>query len=172
MVLVACLPTNRAPWALLVLPLLFALARLAEVPIGSLARRWLWAQPFLLGLACLSYWRPHGLELAGAILVKSSVSVLSLSLLVETTSLPALLSVLRRIGLPAVFCDTLALLDRYWLVLAEESRRMQRARSGRLLGQGRWSLWQLLANSLGLLFVRSVARAERVQAAMRARGAP
>jgi energy-coupling factor transporter transmembrane protein EcfT len=31
-------------------------------------------------------------------------------------------------------------------------------------------VWLLLGNSLGLLFVRTLSRAERVQAAMRSRG--
>jgi len=55
-------------------------------------------------------------------------------------------------------------------VLAEEARRMQRARAGRTLRASRIHWWRVLGNSVGLLFVRTVSRAERIQIAMRARG--
>jgi energy-coupling factor transporter transmembrane protein EcfT len=47
---------------------------------------------------------------------------------------------------------------------------MRRARAGRTLRSSRLSLWRALGNSIGLLFVRTVSRAERVHAAMRSRG--
>jgi cobalt/nickel transport system permease protein len=61
-------------------------------------------------------------------------------------------------------------LARYASLLSEENRRMGRARASRTLQTSRWQSWRALGNSLGLLFIRTLSRAERVQVAMRSRG--
>jgi cobalt/nickel transport system permease protein len=73
-------------------------------------------------------------------------------------------------GMPAVMLTTLALMYRYLPVLAEESRRMQRARASRTFCRGRRQAWETLSAILGRLFIRSVERAERIYLAMCARG--
>jgi cobalt/nickel transport system permease protein len=55
-------------------------------------------------------------------------------------------------------------------VLADESERMRRARASRTFTRGRRFQWQTLASVAGLLFVRAAERAERIYAAMCARG--
>jgi cobalt/nickel transport system permease protein len=59
---------------------------------------------------------------------------------------------------------------RYLPVLAEESRRMQRARASRTFSRQRRVAWRSLTTILGRLFVRSADRAERIYLAMCARG--
>jgi cobalt/nickel transport system permease protein len=93
-----------------------------------------------------------------------------LQLLARTTPISELLRALRRARVPEPLCSTISLLHRYSFVLVEESKRMRRARAGRTLHASRVALWRALGSSIGLLFVRSVSRAERVQAAIRARG--
>jgi len=63
-----------------------------------------------------------------------------------------------------------ALLYRYLFVLLDEMERMNRARHSRTFTQHRWRTWKNLASVIGQLFVRSTERAERIYAAMCARG--
>jgi len=66
---------------------------------------------------------------------------------------------------------TLALLERYRFVLIEEGLRMRRARASRTVGPGKKVFaWQTLASVVAVLFVRATERAERIYAAMCARG--
>jgi len=167
---VGALPTQRAWWGLCALPVLFALGVWAKVPVRSLILRTLSAAPFVLGVASLALFQHHGLTAFLGLLAKSTVSVSTLQLLSSTTPIAEILSVLRRARVPEVLCTTIALLHRYLFLIADESKRMRRARAGRTLRSSRWALWRQLGNSVGLLFVRAVSRAERVEAAMRARG--
>ena len=72
--------------------------------------------------------------------------------------------------MPGLLVTTLALLYRYLFVLIDELERMQRARAARTFRSSRWKTWQVLASIAGQLFVRSTERAERIYAAMCARG--
>lgn len=166
----AALPPERARWGLAALPLLISLALLARLSLKRLLSRWALGAPFLLAAASLAYFRPHGLGLSLALFAKSAISLLALQLLASTTPLHELVRTLRRLHVPLVLCETIALLARYSTLLSDEARRMRRARAGRTLRQSRFREWRALGNALGLLFVRSLSRAERVQRAMRARG--
>jgi len=166
----AALPAERAWWGLCALPPLFALALLARIPIATLLSRWALATPFLLAAASLGYFQPHGLRVGLALLAKSAVCLLTLQLLIATTPITELTRSLRRLQLPLVLCETIALLARYSELLGDEARRMRRARAGRTLRASRFQEWLMEGNDLGLLFVRTVSRAERVQSAMRSRG--
>lgn len=169
---VSALPARHAPWGLALLPALFGVACLAGLKLRAWLERSLIALPFLLGVSLLGLFQPHGGALVLAVLVKSTVSLLAVQLLLQTTPGSELLRALRRAHVPEILCSTILLLQRYWSVLADEAARMRRARAGRTLRPGRLELWRAQGNALGLLFVRALARAERVQAAMRARGAP
>jgi cobalt/nickel transport system permease protein len=166
----AALPARHALWALALLPALLVVAMLARISLVPLLRRWALGFPFLLGAASLALFQPHGLGAALGSLAKAAVCLFSLQLLASTTPLVELLGSLRRMHVPELLCETLALLARYSSLLGEEARRMGRARAGRTLCASRWLLWQALGRSLGLLFIRTVSRAERVQIAMRSRG--
>lgn len=163
------LPTGHARWGLLALPVLLLVAHVGKVPLRALVSGLLLALPFLLGVAVLALFQ-RGLAACTALLVKSMLSVLSAQLLARTTPTSQLLLGLRRARVPEVLCTTITLLYRYSFVLSDESTRMRRARAGRTQKGGRLSQWRARGGSLGLLFVRTVARAERVHAAMRSRG--
>ena len=169
---VGALPAQHALWGLGALPALLAVALVARLPVRALLRRLLLALPFLLGVAFLTLFQRHGAAAFLALLVKATVSLLAVQVLALTTPLSDLLRALRRARVPEVLCTTIALLHRYLHLLVDESARMRRARAGRTLRAGRTGVWRAEGNSLGLLFVRTVGRAERVQAAMRSRGAP
>ena len=140
--------------------LLVGATLLSRVPVGFLAGRLLLLSLLVAGMTLLS--SPHP-----AIFAKSLLSLLTVLLLANTTPFSELLRVLRQLHVPAVFVTTLALMYRYLFVLVDEAERMKRARQARTLGKTRWPV---LAGVLGQLFVRSTERAERIHAAMTARG--
>ncbi|MEI9948678.1 MAG: CbiQ family ECF transporter T component [Pseudomonadota bacterium] len=166
----AALPAEYALWGLWALPPLLLVAILARLDLRALSVRLGLGAPFLLGVASLSLFQPHGLRVSLGLLAKSVICLFTLQLLASTTPISELLRALRRMHFPELLCQAIALLSRYSSLLGDEARRMRRARAARTLRASRWQLWLALGNSIGLLFVRTVSRAERVQVAMRSRG--
>lgn len=150
--------------------LLLAIAGLSRIPPGALARRLLLVEPFALGVAALSLVQPHGLLVFAATLTKSTLCLFCMVLLSSTTRFSALLRVLWRFRVPSLLVTTLTLMHRYLFVLADETGCMVRARRSRTFIRDRTSAWRSSASVIAHLFVRSSERAERIYAAMCARG--
>jgi len=142
----------------------------ARIPFSYLGKRLLLVEPFVLGMAVLTLLQPGGRVVFLGIVVKSTLCLLTMVLLASTTPFAELLRVLRRARVPALLVTTLALLYRYLFVLVDETERMNRARHSRTFTGRRWGTWKTLADVIGQLFVRSTERAERIYAAMCARG--
>jgi cobalt/nickel transport system permease protein len=103
-------------------------------------------------------------------LVKSWLSVLTAALLYSTTPFPKFIKGLELLRMPKVITMLFSFLYRFMWVLTDEIKRMIRARDARAFGGGRvWHL-QVIGQMVGSLFIRSFERAERVYAAMLARG--
>jgi cobalt/nickel transport system permease protein len=149
---------------------LLLVALLTSVPLQHLGRRLLLAEPFALGVALLALLQDHGLQVFLAMLAKSTLCLSCIILLNSTTRFTDLLQVFRRLRVPALLVVTLALMHRYLFVLVEEAARLRRARRSRTFTTGRVSGWRLTATIAAQLFVRTSERAERVYAAMCARG--
>ena len=175
-----------------------ALALLSDLPLGLLLRRGLVALPFaaaavtvlftLPGQALLTVQLPltgwqlsisdAGLIRFVTILLKSWLSVLMAILLTATTPFPDLLQAMRGVGIPAVLVGVIAFMYRYIFVLADEVRTLLQAREARSAagptGQrtGGALFWRakVVGGMVGSLFVRSLARSERVYQAMASRG--
>lgn len=151
--------------------LLIAVAARSQLPPAFLLRRLLCLEPFVFGVAALSFWQPHGMSVFWQAMMRSTVCLATLVLLAATTPFSEIIRVLRSWKVPALLLTTLTLMDRYLFVLVEETGRMGRARASRTFGhRSRFATWRLLADTLGQLFVRSVERAGRIYAAMCARG--
>jgi cobalt/nickel transport system permease protein len=109
-----------------------------------------------------------------SVLAKNGLAFLMMLLLATVTPWRDLLLAMRRLGVPRVLVATLLFMERYLHVLLDELGRMitaRRARSFRRGVSGPGSLaWGLLTGMLGMLLLRSLERAERVHAAMLARG--
>jgi cobalt/nickel transport system permease protein len=150
--------------------LIFVVALASRVPIGFLVRRLLLLEPFVLGVAVLALLQPGGERVFLLIVTKSTLCLFTMVVLSNTTPFAELLAVLRRAHFPALLITTLALMYRYLFVLVDEAERMQRARACRTFAKGRLALWKVLSTVVGQLFVRSTERAERIYAAMCARG--
>jgi cobalt/nickel transport system permease protein len=143
---------------------------LSRVPAVALLRRLAWVEPFALSVAVLAWFQPHGGMIFLATLCKSTLALATMVLLGATTRFTDLLEVLHRARLPSLLVTTIALTQRYLHVCIEESRRLQRARRSRTFRVGREPAWRAGASVIALLFVRASERAERVAAAMLARG--
>jgi len=111
------------------------------------------------------------------ILLKSWLSVLMAMLLVATTTFPDMMRAMRGIGVPKVLVGVISFMYRYIFVLADEVQRLMRAREARsAVGPGGQKggsvIWRakIVGSMVGSLFVRSLARSERVYFAMASRG--
>lgn len=105
----------------------------------------------------------------GSILLKFVLTVSAALLLIATTSFPGVCHALRKLGFPTLFVSQLLFLYRYLFVLAEEAMRIVRARDMRSFG-GRGAGLKVFARLVGVLFLRTVERAERIYRAMLSRG--
>lgn len=168
--IVVGIPAGELSFFLLPALFLLAVAALSRIPASFLVRRVLFFEPFVAGIAGLNLLRPGGEGIFMAILIKSTLSLFAMILLANTTPFHALLRVFRAAGMPSLFVTVLALMYRYIFVLVDEGERMIRARSSRTFDPGRVRLWRSASSVIVQLFVRSSERAERVFAAMTARG--
>ena len=150
--------------------LLAGVAAVSRVPPGFILRRLVTLEPLALGVGGLAIFQPHGGRIFLTLLAKTTLCLLTMILLSNTTPFSALLDVMKRARVPAILVSTLALMYRYLFVLADEALRMRRARASRTFQRGRWWTWHALGTVIGQLFVRSTERAERIYAAMTARG--
>jgi cobalt/nickel transport system permease protein len=175
---------REAFWAYGVYALALAgLARVAGLPLTTLARRLVIELPFLLFALFLPLvgqgprvevlgvpLAVEGLWAAWNIVVKGTLGVATTVILAATTPVPELLGGLERLRLPAAFTTVAGFMVRYADVITDEVRRMRIARISR--GHDpRW-IWQAraVAATAGTLFIRSYERGERVYLAMVSRG--
>jgi cobalt/nickel transport system permease protein len=154
--------------------------------------RSLLALPFVLAAAPVLFNRPgealfevplfgwtatdEGLEALSSILLRSWLSVTAATILTATTEPDHILRSLRAFGVPRILVATISFMWRYVFVIGEEAQRLLRARearsarpAGKVGGSLRWRA-QVAGNMVGSLFLRSLARSERVYVAMLARG--
>ncbi|MEI6083131.1 MAG: cobalt ECF transporter T component CbiQ [Verrucomicrobiota bacterium] len=150
--------------------LLVVVAVASKIPAGFLVKRLLLLEPLVLGVAVLALLQPNGGCVFLVIVTKSTLCLLTMVLLSNTTPFSELLGVLQRVRFPAMLITTLALMYRYLFVLVDEAGRMQRARASRTFTKRRFAVWKSLGTVIGQLFVRSTERAERIYAAMCSRG--
>jgi cobalt/nickel transport system permease protein len=165
--------TRQSQWVIFAAAAGFlgCVAVLSRIPLRFIVLRLLWLEPFVLAIALLAIFQPDGIRVFTILLVKSTLCLLAMILLSNTTPFSELLRVLRAVRVPTLLLTTLGLMYRYIFVLIDESQRMRRARQSRTFTSSRWHAWKSMATVLGQLFIRASERAERVYAAMWARGA-
>ena len=150
--------------------LLLAVAGLSRIPWRFLLRRLVLLEPFVLGVALLALFQPGGWRLCLFLVAKCTLCLLVMVLLSNTTPFSDLLRLLKAARMPPLLVTTLALMYRYVFVLVDEAQRMKRARTSRTFTSHRSRAWRSLATVVSQLFIRSSERAERIYAAMCARG--
>ncbi len=164
------LPPSRWDAYLAIALLLTGIGAASRIPPRFILRRLITLEPLALGIAGLAIFQPGGGKIFATMLAKTTLCLLTMILLSNTTPFSALLDVMKRARVPPILVSTLALMYRYLFVLADEAQRMRRARASRTFRPGHWWTWRALATVIGQLFVRSTERAERIYAAMTARG--
>jgi cobalt/nickel transport system permease protein len=160
----------RWAWVAGVIVVAMAVAAASRLPMGFMVRRLAMLEPVVVGVSALMLWQPNGIEKFLILISRSTTCLTVMILLSCTTPFAEILEVLRRLRVPSLFVTTLALMYRYLFVMADESERLRRARTSRTLRRDRWLTWRMLGTLIGQLFVRSSERAERIYAAMCARG--
>jgi cobalt/nickel transport system permease protein len=157
------------------LALAFALG-LSGLPPWPLIRRWLGFLVLVGFLAAMvAPGHPARRELGVvavvlAIVAKNSLAFLAMMVLVGVTPFRNLLAAMGRLGLPTLIVSTLQFMERQVHILGDELGRMVQARRSRTFRRSGRLDFALLAGLIGMLFLRSFERGERVHAAMLARG--
>lgn len=162
-----------------------------ELRLSVLLRRSLVAIPFLLGALVLPVTTPgevagnlpllgwsvteQGLVLAASLIWRAWLAIQAFILLSATTRVEGILWALQALGVPALFVAVVGFTYRYFHVLAAEAGRMLRSRRSRITGApatapGVGQRLRISGGLIGALFLRGLARSERVYAAMIARG--
>lgn len=145
------------PYFSFLVPLLLLLIFLSKVPLVYFFKRSLVITPFIL----LGKWD---------ILLRGYISILTFVLLSSTTRFRDLLMTLQYMGCPKLVIMIMAFMYRYIYVLIDELMCMKQAKDSRTLRQNKWFEIKALSNLIGVFFVRSYERAERVYIAMCSRG--
>ena len=157
------------PFGAVALSLILIIA-LSKIPALFFLKRILVFEPFIVVVAVVSLLQPGGGLKFASIIVKSTLSVTTVILLSNTTPITEGLKILHSIHTPPVFVTMIALMYRYVFVLIDEMQRMKRARLSRTFMKENIRVWHSVSKIIGQLFLRSTERAERIFAAMSARG--
>jgi len=160
------------------------LIAVSGVPVGYLLKRVAVTAPLLLSLAIfppifdrdvVGHIGPlavsAGMTNSANLVTKFCLCVVATLILTSTTRFDQLLRGLSWMGLPRVLVVQLSFLYRYLFVLADEGIRMKVARESRLFGRApiRRRL-RAVGGAIGVLFLRTLERSERIYAAMASRG--
>jgi cobalt/nickel transport system permease protein len=172
-VAISLTPIDRA--ALLIIPtaMLLVAMIISRVPTVAFLKRLLLREPFVLGGALMALFTPAprgGPELFGFLMLRCTLGLATLILFSAITPFNDMLLLFRRLRVPQLLVTTLALMHRYLFVLGEESARMKRARASRTFVPARGLAWRTGSTIVAQLFLRASMRADRIYAAMCARG--
>lgn len=169
--------------------IIFVLILLSRIPIKFILNRSLIIIPFVLMIAVfapfirkggiikeyslgtiklnVSY---DGLMVFWNVLIKSYLSILCMILLTTSTRFSDLLKAFEKLKIPRLIVILISFTYRYVFVFQDELQSMIRAKESRSYGRKRWLNFKILANMIGVLFIRAYERGERVYYAMRSRG--
>ena len=163
-------PPQAVGWFVGAAGLLLITAVLSRIPLLFLLKRLAWLSPLILGVALVNALQPAARGSWVTVAAKSTICLLTVILVSNTTPFSRILRVLKAARVPGLLITTIALMHRYLFVLVEEAERMRRARASRTFTRRRGARWQTLSTVVGQLFVRASERAERIYDAMCARG--
>jgi len=191
--------TVPGDWLVLILffLILWFLIIWAKIPVSLLAKRSLFALPFVLAAAPLvfqglPFWRISiplmniriGINMEGtikffSILIKAVLSVQAAILITATTRFPDLIYGMKSLKIPTIFLTIFSLTWRFLFVLVGETQRMIHARDSRSSTlmlkpekTGGKIFWRakVVGGMAGSLFIRAFERSDRIYQAMISRG--
>jgi len=170
LVTVVVLPISVSLFFAVATFILIVIGLLSQIPLAFLVKRLLFLELFVVGVAGLSLLQVNGVVVFLTLFVKSTMCLFTILLFSNTTPFGELLRSLKRWRFPDLLITILALMYRYLFVMIDEMERMQRARISRTFVRRRRFALDSLAAVVAQLFIRSTERAERIYAAMCARG--
>jgi cobalt/nickel transport system permease protein len=150
--------------------LLLLAVYLSGVRLKPLTRRFLSLLPFALLMVVSAWFTPISHAKLMDVLSKAACSIAAMTVLTLTTPFPDMLRALEQLRTPRLLVLFLGFLYRYGGVLYEEASQLERAWMSRYFGRLQLRQRFNLGHVLASLFLRSYERAERVFAAMQARG--
>jgi cobalt/nickel transport system permease protein len=113
---------------------------------------------------------PDAARFGASVLLRGFASILLLALLTATSAFHHLLWGLRKLRAPESLGQIVTLMYRQLFILIDEWRRATQARECRSAGRLNLSRTSVYGKQLGVIFLRSWDRADRVHAAMMVRG--
>lgn len=141
---------------------------LSKIPVSFVLKKVVVVIPFVLLIAlCKFFSKSISYTVIIRTILNSSIIIVLLILLVETTKFVDLLKSLSKIGTPKIIVILLSFIYRYFFILIDEIEKMMY--SVKLRSYKNISL-TTLASIVGILFIRSYERAERIYSAMVMRG--
>lgn len=170
--IVSANPTAYLSFVLYGLILLILLA-VSRIPFLFIFKKTLVVIPFVVLIAVFIPFMKgqDGIILFRGIVLRSYLSILCMTLLISSTKFTRLLKGLEQLKIPKIFIMIMSFMYRYLFLLVDETQRMQRAKESRSFKKTKhFRIVKILSNIIGVLFVRSYERAERVYLAMCSRG--
>ncbi len=153
-----------------------------EIPIKFILKKLLVVSPFALLVGIFNpvldtsvMYNLSGISISGgwvsffSIVIRFTLTISAVLLLISTTSFPGVCLTLTRLHVPKVFVVQLLFLYRYLFVLTEEVMRIVRAKNMRVFDKKGQDI-KIFVNIIGVLFVRTIERSERIYQAMCSRG--
>jgi len=158
----------------------------ARLSFGPFIKRILILFPFVIFMALFNPFfekgrvlcSPFGLEITEegllttvTVMVKFILCMWALLLLMATTRFMRLVAGFRKLGMPEFIAIQISLIYRYLALLLEQAGRMIRARAARLGSMGsKMMMLRSTGGVIGVLFLRTLDRGERVYLAMLLKG--
>jgi cobalt/nickel transport system permease protein len=157
---------SRVTWQTLIKRVAIEFAFVGTILLGTLLREggqvlWSW------GVLKIT---TTGLTVLGSVAWKGLLSLLIVNVLILTTSIPDLLNAFIALKTPPLLVAIMSSMYRYLGILVGEFHAMRRAAIARNLMVSRHSSRIAIGNMMGVLFIRTYDRGERVYQAMLARG--
>jgi len=169
---------------------LFLIILLSKLPLKFIFKRSLVVLPFVLAVAIFIPFLKEG-EIAGSysygnlnivvtypallvlfnVLAKSWLSVLSMIILTSTTRFNDLLKGFESLKFPKIMLMIISFMYRYIFVIVNDAMRLKMSADARNFSSLKLRCKiKIIGNIIGMLFIRSYERAERVYVAMLCRG--
>ncbi|MFH0887222.1 MAG: energy-coupling factor transporter transmembrane component T [bacterium] len=162
----------RFSWLLLEIFVLIVttLMLLSHTPVMHHIKRLAAILPFVALISFSALFSADGWNLFGNIIIRSSLSILMISILFATTTFPELLKAFGSMGMPKLMIHLFTFMYRYVYIFEDQFHKMQQAALSRNFSIKNLLHWNTLSNISGSLLIHSYERSEIIYQAMKARG--
>lgn len=156
------------------LMLIFLIIILSKIPVIYVLKKSSIIFPFVIFVTLsIPFFKENfvdGLLIFWNCFIKSWISILIMIILSSTTKFSELLKSLEYFKFPKILIMLLAFMYRYIFLLIDEAMKLERAYNSRYFGGKVIKQIRMIGNIIGLLFIRTYERGERVYMAMCSRG--